>query len=79
MRNKVFCIECGDLRGFRIRAYLKTYIHKDVTFRYIEHAALCEACGKRVYIPEVNDMNVDAIEKEYFKEKVKQIICEEDV
>lgn len=77
MYFKTFCLEChryisdseigvvGKSVHHKINIEKK---HKKFEFDYIEKEAVCKNCGKPVYIPEINDENVDSYMAAYNKE-----------
>lgn len=69
MENKeaAFCIECGEKRPYRVSSSRDTIMVKGITFSYIEMQAFCTECGAPVYVPEINDANVEAREEGYRK------------
>ena len=51
---KVFCLECGRHTEYKI----VWHTVRTPSCSYRELAAICLDCGKDVYAPEVNDVNV---------------------
>ena len=51
---KSFCVECGRHTEYK----LIWHPVETPSGSYRELAAICLNCGKEVYIPEVNDVNV---------------------
>ena len=69
-----FCEHCGAYHPFNI--YYK-YVPLDVNgirFEALELYAICCGCGRKIYVPEINDVNAVIRETEYIKAKE----CEED-
>lgn len=62
---KGFCCRCEMyVVGKKCREF-RTITHKDVIFSYLHHYAYCPRCGENVYIPELNDLNVENKNKSY--------------
>lgn len=68
--GKTFCIDCG------IRTRYETGIGWDICkirgatyISYLRLTARCCVCGNEVYVPEVNDANVQARECAYKRSK----------
>ena len=66
-KTKAFCIECGEERDYNIRTELVEIEVNGVTFSYNEQSAFCAECGEELYVPEINDRNVEAREEAYRK------------
>ena len=66
-RKEVFCIECGDYKTFTIKTTREEITVRGVTFSYLEQTAYCSECGEEIYVPEINDINVQAREDAYRK------------
>ena len=65
--STVFCLNCGCKRAFkRITARAETEV-RGIRFGFVETRAVCTECGEAVYVPEVNDENVQAREDAYRK------------
>lgn len=65
--STAFCIECGCKTTYTLSSHLETLTIRGVSFSYAEHNAHCTHCGNKVYVPEVNDENVQSREDEYRK------------
>ena len=60
-----FCIEFGTHNTFVVKsAREETNVH-GIAFNYLEHTAYCSVCGSELYVPIINDMNVQARENAY--------------
>lgn len=46
---------------------METIEAKDGKFSYLELHAVCEECGKELYLPELNDKNAQAREDSFRK------------
>lgn len=66
-KNIGFCIECSKKVSYSIKSELVELKIRDTTFNYIELSAVCDECGCELYIPEINDANVEAREESYRK------------
>ncbi len=66
-KSTVFCIECGVDREYKILTRRTAVEVRGVHFSYLELVAVCEGCGEELYVPEVNDANVQAQEDAYRK------------
>jgi uncharacterized phage-associated protein len=60
-----YCVECGDKVAYRISTRQDTAVVRGVEFSYVEQLAVCPECGAELYVPEVNDANVQAREDAY--------------
>ena len=67
---KVFCTNCNKEVNYIIAfRFVKNYKVKDLEISYDEMIALCKECRNEIYVPQVNDINVEARIRAY--EKVK--------
>ena len=66
-RKEVFCIECGANKPFTVKTARGEVTIRGITFSYLEQTAYCAECGEEVYVPEINDINVQAREDAYRK------------
>lgn len=60
-----YCVECGCEREYTISSSRETITVRDHTFSYIEMHAHCQTCGEEIYVPEINDENVQSREDGY--------------
>lgn len=63
--KKSFCVACKDYTEYELHqrdAILKV---RGVTFMYTDTTAVCTCCNLPMYVPEVNDLNVETKEKAY--------------
>ncbi len=67
-RNKTFCEECRDDVGYLIREREMAGSVKGKESHYMGKEAHCAQCGALVYVPEVNDANLEALYEVYRKE-----------
>jgi hypothetical protein len=71
-----FCIRCRDMRPYRLEISQVESTVRGVSFSYQEQAAYCTECGDLVYIPEVNDANVQARVDAYVLESRSRFAAE---
>ena len=57
MRKEAFCIDCGDVNGFRIKWRKRELEHQGVRFFAEEECAVCEKCGGEVFVREIQEEN----------------------
>jgi uncharacterized phage-associated protein len=72
-----FCINCGNKMPYSVIENRIENTVKNTKFSYIEQAAKCTECGEEIYVPEINDANVEARETAY--RKALGLITVEDV
>jgi hypothetical protein len=60
-----FCINCGQYVSYSIATSQKEVEVRGKTFIYNKHFAICNKCGKEIYVPEINDINVETIKECY--------------
>lgn len=72
VNETVFCLKCDEFREYRIKRYMQKHTHKGVKFEYESFSAFCTKCWTPVYVPWVEDMNVDAAERAYKLAKEKE-------
>lgn len=68
-----FCINCDEKNPYSIN-YRKVYVNileKGIHYIYKEKYATCNKCGKEVYVPKINDINVTNREKAFNKVRKK--------
>lgn len=61
------CITCGCKTNYTIKSHLEKLTVREISFNYVEHTAFCSLCGNEIYVPEVNDENVQSREDAYRK------------
>lgn len=64
-----FCDKCGEYQPYSISAADETITIKGTTFSCVKMQAFCAACGSSIYVPWINDANVNAREEGYHKAK----------
>ena len=66
-KNTAFCIECGEVREYHILSQRVELEVRGIRFSYVELIAVCEDCEEELYVPEINDANVEERESAYRK------------
>ena len=66
-RMTAFCIACDEEVEYTVFAERVETVIRGVKISYVEVAAKCPACGEEIYVPEINDANVQAREDAYRK------------
>lgn len=66
-----YCIECGKKTEYSINVQLVTMDICGVRFKYIEQEAHCAKCWEPIYVPEINDSNVDSRVKAFEEARQK--------
>lgn len=59
IKKIAFCEECRKDVEYTVRDVLMTGKIKNVEYHYIGKEARCINCDNRLYIPEINDYNLD--------------------
>lgn len=62
-----FCTTCGCKVPFSVSSSRETITVRGLAFSYVELHAHCNQCGKLLYVPEINDENVESREEGYRK------------
>ena len=62
-----FCIDCDRFSEYFIREVPDEMTVRGITFSYDELQAICCTCHAELYVPEVNDWNVDRRDAAFFK------------
>ena len=57
--TSAFCHKCHKYVPYAIIGYSMTITIHDTPFTYIEKCAVCKKCGADIYLPSVNDQNVE--------------------
>lgn len=65
--STAFCIKCGCKTPYTLSSHLERLTIRGVRFSYAEHSSHCTQCRNKVYVPEVNDENVQSRKDEYRK------------
>ena len=60
-----FCLECGKKVKFKIEWKNRLVCRAYSAAEYKELYAICKECGNEVYVPAINDINVNHSEKAY--------------
>jgi hypothetical protein len=64
------CPNCGEKRSYRLDRRQTKMRVRDIEFTCAEYVTNCVVCGKEIYVPTVNDMNV-SIRKHAYEEAIK--------
>lgn len=65
MESTAFCINCDCRRKYKKEIEEVTVTVRGLCFSYAETKAVCENCNEELYVPEINDINVQARENAY--------------
>ena len=65
LKSVAFCVGCRDDKAYIIKPQRAENEIRGIRFSYIELVAYCADCGEEIYLPEVNDANVEAQEEAY--------------
>ena len=65
---RALCLNCGEYTEFGVVDVQTTTEFEGRTFTYTRKIALCKKCGQEVYVPEINEENLDLIRFAYCKE-----------
>lgn len=66
-KSTAYCIKCGSKLPYSVYSSRETMTVKGVTFSYVEKHARCQCCGTNIYVPEINDENVQSLEDGFRK------------
>ena len=66
-RMTAFCIACDEEVEYTVFAERVETVIRGVKISYVEVAAKCPVCGEEIYVPEINDANVQSREDAYRK------------
>lgn len=64
-RKEAYCINCGLKNTYTVKTTREEMTVRGTTFSYLEDTAYCSVCGEEIYVPEINDRNVQAQEDAY--------------
>ncbi len=67
MANICFCINCSKKVSYFVKSERVELKVRDTKFSYVEMSAFCRECENELYIPEINDSNVETREEAYRK------------
>ncbi|MGN0994037.1 MAG: type II toxin-antitoxin system antitoxin SocA domain-containing protein [Butyricicoccus sp.] len=84
--STTFCLHCGCYQPYKkVTARAENEI-RNIRFSFVETLAFCSECGEEVYVPEVNDENVQSREDSYRKaanlitvEEIQKIITKYNI
>ena len=66
-RPVAYCISCDEKTEYIVKACKRDIIVKGVAFSYVHQTAYCTKCGDELFVPEINDENVQSREDAYRK------------
>ncbi len=75
--KKIFCPECRDDVTYTVVEKELSHKIKDKEYKYTGKVAYCSSCGEEVYVPEINDYNVRALQAVFRTEN--DLISLEDI
>lgn len=75
--NIAFCYNCTEKEPYYIMSRRTDVSVRGITFSYVEQVAICQKCDEEVYVPEVNDANVQSKEDAY--RRAAHLITREEV
>jgi hypothetical protein len=64
-KDKAFCAHCGHFVSYSTTSQVKQTRVRGKVFVYEKTRAICDECSHELYVPKINDMNVDAINSSY--------------
>ena len=64
-KKKAYCINCDKKQSYYIIKFSQKVTVRGTTFYYLETKAYCSECGEEIYVPEINDINVQARKDAY--------------
>lgn len=67
--DMAFCLDCDKYQPYRVEKRRIGGFAKGVSFKHDELYAVCVECGSELYVPKINDLNVDAVLSAYQKAK----------
>lgn len=56
-----FCIYCRKPQPYNIFTRKDSIEIRGIVVQYDELYAVCQVCGKEMYVPEINDATIDSI------------------
>lgn len=62
-----FCINCGCKNKYMEAVAEADLEVDDIKFSYVEALALCKECGDELYVPDINDRNMQSRETAFRK------------
>ena len=74
--EKVLCAECMSLQEYEIKSERATKTVNGVDYTFTKKVAYCKCCGNKVYVPGLDDENVEAFEAVFRAENGYIQICE---
>lgn len=71
--GKAFCVNCGKRQPYNLGMSVETLDRKDIPYTYIHLTAFCSICKEEIYVPEINDANVQARLSSYNEAKRRNL------
>jgi putative zinc finger/helix-turn-helix YgiT family protein len=62
---KAFCEECREYETYRVEVIKRTKVIKNKEITFNEKIAYCGECGSEIFVSELRDTNLDAMDKAY--------------
>ena len=61
MKERRYCAECRDFVPYTIKPAKLSDTLNDKVYEYDGVQAICSLCGNEIFVPEVNDTNLDML------------------
>lgn len=62
-----YCVNCCEPREYEVSTRPAKGKYRKIDYEFAEQVAICKTCGSEIYVPELNDANVEAAEAAYKK------------
>lgn len=62
-----YCINCCESREYEVKTRPAKGKYRKIDYEFAEQVAICKTCGAEIYVPALNDANVEAAEAAYKK------------
>ena len=62
-----YCIGCDKKQPYEIRKRIGKLDIRGRSIEFKEKYAVCSVCGEEMYVPEISNGNIDAVEAAYYK------------
>lgn len=62
-----YCINCCESREYKVNTRPAKGKYRNINYEFAEQVAICKTCGAEIYVPVLNDANVEAAEAAYKK------------
>lgn len=67
-----FCVACGRYVPYSVVSERVNATIRGTSFEYVKVYAICDECGEKIYISEINDENVEKRRTAY--DRAKKVI-----